>query len=175
MAAAKQDAQSIASELDAADAKKGKNIHRTISEEIGISIPDTIRYPKTNRAGKNDPGFYIYNFSDNNGFVIISGDKRAFGRLGWAGNGKIDGQSSISMFLSRSVRYIQSMRQQVEAMRGDKDYISLITKLSNFKKTSVGTSDKSSSNSRMDCLPPNARTSQAAPPNCPVSTTSTLI
>ncbi len=75
VAEARQDAQQIATELDVEDARKGKKIQRTIVEEITASVQDTIMYPKTDRLKSNDPGFHVFNFSDNNGFAIISGDK----------------------------------------------------------------------------------------------------
>lgn len=90
-------------------------------------------YPKTDRLKSNDPGFHVFNFSDNNGFAIISGDKRAFGRLGWSGKGKLEKESPITMFLTRAAYYIQDKRKEVEAMRGDSAHISLLEKLSGYK------------------------------------------
>ncbi len=89
LASATKDAAQIATELDQSDLRKGKNIKRSISQVIAYSIPDTIRFPKSiNR--KNDPGFYVFNFSGNNGFAIISGDERVLGRLGYSGTGTLD-------------------------------------------------------------------------------------
>ena len=88
LVAARQDALAIASELDAQDAKRGNLSHRKISGEIVYSIADTIRHPGVTR--KDDPGIYVFNFANNRGFAIISGDERIPGRLGWSGMGTLD-------------------------------------------------------------------------------------
>ncbi len=145
LASAKIEAMSIAASLDAEDAKKGKQVSRAISGVMYASIPDTIRYPNTNREGKNDPGFYAFNFSEGNGFAIISSDKRAFGRLGWSGKGAIDNTETgqhMQLFASRAATYIQAKRKEVETMRGDSTYINLLLKLSRFKSNG-GASDES--------------------------------
>ncbi|MFM7431125.1 MAG: Spi family protease inhibitor [Flammeovirgaceae bacterium] len=138
VAEARQDAQQIAIELDIEDARKGKAIMRTIVEEITASVQDTIMYPRTDRLKSKDPGFHVFNFSDNNGFAIISGDKRAFGRLGWSGKGRLEKESLITMFLTRAAYYIQDKRKEVEAMRGDNAHISLLEKLSGYKIETTG-------------------------------------
>jgi hypothetical protein len=145
IAEARKDAQQIATELDVEDARKGKKIRRTIVEEITASVQDTIMYPKTDRLKSNDPGFHVFNFSDNNGFAIISGDKRAFGRLGWSGKGKVEKESQITMFLTRAAYYIQDKRKEVEAMRGDSAHISLLEKLSGYR---IKEKSKNSANGR---------------------------
>jgi hypothetical protein len=144
---ARQDAFSVASELDMEDARKGRKTIRTIEEQITVSIQDTIMFPKTDRSKSNDPGFHIFNFSNKKGFAIISGDKRAFGRLGWSGNGKIEPESEITMFLTRAVNYIQAKRAETEAMRGDNIHVSLLEKLSGFDVTKTGNGN---ANGRID-------------------------
>jgi hypothetical protein len=138
IAEARQDALLIASELDGEDTKKGIKTIRTIEDGITVSIQDTIMFPKTDRTKSNEPGFHIFNFSNKMGFAIISGDKRAFGRLGWSGNGKIEPESEITMFLTRAVNYIQAKRAEIEAMRGDSIHVSLLEKLSGFKVAKAG-------------------------------------
>ncbi|MFM9838604.1 MAG: C10 family peptidase [Cyclobacteriaceae bacterium] len=133
--AAKQDGAAVAAELDTEDAKKGIKVIRSISEVKTYSILDTVLYPGAiNR--KNDPGIYVFNFSNDNGFAIISGDERIMGRLGWSGKGKLDNNPNpgVRVFLSRMIPYFQFKRKEVEAMRGDSTHISLLKKLSKFKK-----------------------------------------
>jgi hypothetical protein len=134
LAKAKQDAITIAAELDREELKNGIETKRTIEEILSYSIPDTIYHSKS--KSKVDPGVHVFNFGDNRGFAIISGDKRIEGRLGWSGNGKIDRNphAGLRIFLSKVVPYFQYKRQEVEAMRGDSLHRSLLLKLSKFKK-----------------------------------------
>jgi hypothetical protein len=131
---ATKDALQIAAELDKTDLHKGKITKRLIGEVISYSIPDTIRFPKSSDR-KHDPGFYVFNFSENKGFAIISGDKRVMGRFGYSGSGKLDNSphTGLRIFMSRVVNYIQAQRKSIESMRGDASYFSLIKKLNSFK------------------------------------------
>lgn len=151
--AATKDAIQVASELDAEDVKGGKDTKRTIKEVFSYSIPDTIKYPKSSNR-KNDPGVYVFNFNDKQGFAIISSDERAQGRLAFAGKGTIDKDINpgVRLFLSRTVEYIQFKRQEVEVMRGDAAHISLLTKLTTFKPRS--SEEKTASNERTNSVPP---------------------
>jgi hypothetical protein len=102
--AAKQDAAAVAAELDDEDEKNGIKVTRSISEIKSYSILDTVQYPsEVNR--KNDPGIYVFNFTDKNGFAIISGDKRIMGRLGWSGKGTVDANPVLGarIFLNRLI------------------------------------------------------------------------
>jgi hypothetical protein len=170
--AARHDATVIAAELDAEDAKKGIKVVRRISEVKTYSILDTIQYPgEVNR--KNDPGIYIFNFTNNRGFAIISGDERIMGRLGWSDNGKIDNNPNpgIRIFLSRMIPYFQFKRKEIEAMRGDNAHISLLNKLSSFKQ---GVHEKTNSSGRVPCA--QERTNSATPcdPSCTLTSSSYL-
>lgn len=170
---AKQDALLIASELDAEDAKEGKKVSRRIIEQMTVPIQDTVMYPHTDRSKSNDPGFHIFNFSDQNGFAIISGDKRAFGRLGWSSQGTIDKDSKITMFFSRAATYIQAKRWETEAMRGDSAHISLLEKLSGYKIDATG---NGSTNGRaaIDC-PIERRSGRVICTGCDLYTFSYLV
>ncbi len=163
MTSATNDALQIAAELDQEDFRKGKNVNRSISRVISYSIPDTIRFPKSvNR--KSDPGFYVFNFSGDNGFAIISGDERVLGRLGYSGKGTLDNSphTGLRIFMSRVVDYIQFRRQTVESMRGDSIYVSLIKKLNSFRFQ--GSSEKDAQ--EQQTAPCNqARTSNVVPCN----------
>jgi hypothetical protein len=139
---AKKDAQQIADELNAKDGLK-----RTVGEAFSFAVPDTIRFPNSKR--ENDPGFHIFNFSNNGGFAIISADKRAPNRLGWTDAGNLDSKEPHAVFglvLPRLAYLIQDKRQEVENMRGDKYHIDLLTKIANFNKTNT----TKSSNGRVD-------------------------
>lgn len=173
IAEARKDSQQIATELDVEDARKGKKIRRTIVEEITAPVQDTIMYPKTDRLKSNDPGFHVFNFSDNNGFAIISGDKRAFGRLGWSGKGKLEKESPITMFLTRAAYYIQGKRKEAEAMRGDSAHISLLEKLTGHKIKATG---KNSANGRfIECQIARKSGRVAICGNCDLYTYSCLV
>jgi|GEM_PF-3033735 len=155
VASATKDAIKIAADLDQEDARKGNNIKRSIGQVISYSIPDTIKFPKsTNR--KNDPGFYVFNFSNNNGFAIISGDERVMGVLGSSGKGVIDNSENspstgLRFFMSRVVDHIQSRRMAVESMRGDSAYVNLIHKLNSFHLKNDPTQRDASAQQTVPC------------------------
>lgn len=178
MAKATQDALEIASELDEEDAKQGNRIKRSIGEVISYSIPDTIFFPGST-GRKNDPGFYVFNFSDKNGYAIISGDKRTPVRLGWAGKGMVKGNETdpgARIFLNRIVPYFQFRRQEVASMRGDSLHISLLQKLSAYGKDH--TQKRKDENGRVEIPCIQIRTSNNAiltcDPGCTLYTSSYL-
>ncbi len=133
-------------------------------------------YPRqTNR--KNDPGFYVFNFTNKSGFALISGDKRIAGRLGWSGNGTIDNNphAGLRIFLSRMIPYFQFKRQEIEAMRGDSTHINLLRKLSDFKKDD-SVSKTQNSGARVEyCLSAGGRVAVACSGSCDKYSYSTLI
>lgn len=139
---AKADALQIAKELDAQD-----NKGRAIENVIPFSIPDTIRFPT--KASEIDPGIFIFNFTGNGGFAIISSDERMPNRLGWSDNGNLDTAEPAPVFqmvLPRLINLTQKRRQEVEAMRGDKYHISLLEKIAGIKSDTA----KGKTNGRVD-------------------------
>ncbi|MBI1768666.1 MAG: C10 family peptidase [Bacteroidetes bacterium] len=111
-------------------------IMRTISNFI--SVPSLYRTTgktliKTDFAVSkpNTPSLYIANFKDEKGYVVISADKRAHEVLAVVGGGTIDQTAHIGLriFLENAVKHVDEKVAQLESLRGDKIFNSMVAKL----------------------------------------------
>jgi hypothetical protein len=96
----------------------------SVTGKTSIKTDFSISKPKT-------PSLYVVNFTDNNGFVILSADKRAPEILATVGSGTIDSTAHIGLriFLENSVKHIDEKVAETESFRGDAIYKSLLAKL----------------------------------------------
>jgi Spi protease inhibitor len=144
------DAKIIAAQFDRED--KLNPAPRTIKQTLVVNVPD-MAYPQNSNKkayaeSVNVPEVYVFNYSDNRGFSIISADKRVLGILGSSSGGTIDSllvNTGLRMFLTESIPYIQKKREEVELLR-DSIFDGLVTKLNgdnvkNTKGTSGGRID----------------------------------
>lgn len=82
-----QNSVSVTNALDIANGFKPKS--RSLSRSVTTDSKPELSYTCSDDT-TNQPYYYVFNYADNKGFVIISGDKRAKQVLGYSYNGKFD-------------------------------------------------------------------------------------
>jgi hypothetical protein len=116
-----------------------------ISGKTSIKTDFAISKPKT-------PCLYIANFKDNNGYIILSADKRAVEVLATVGTGTMDSSAhpGLRLYLSKAITYIDEKVGKMEALRGDSIFESAVKKINDAHASKI----KSNPNGRTtdDCI-----------------------
>jgi hypothetical protein len=145
---AKINALNLAAQL--LDKKDG--ITRTISKFITVPSLYTLNGKTTIKTDFSiskpwTPSLYIANFNKKDGYVILSADKRATEILATVGSGTIDSLAhpGLQVFLSNAILHIDEKVAEMEALREDATFKSMVEKLQqglskekNGKKTTKG-------------------------------------
>jgi Spi protease inhibitor/Peptidase C10 family len=127
-----------------------------VKTDFSISKPET-------------PSLYIANFNEKHGFVILSADKRSTEIIAIVGSGTIDSVAhrGFRVFLSNAVMHIDEKVAEMESLRDDESFKSMITKLNEaFAKEVEKKSNSKNGRVAVGCTylrVPGARTSVACP------------
>jgi hypothetical protein len=155
------------------DAKDG--VKRTISNLVTVpslyaTTGKTLIKTDFSVSKPHTPSLYIANFKDKKGYVILSADKRAHEILAMVAGGTIDQSTHIGLriFLENAVKHTDEKVAQLEALRGDNIFNTMVEKL----QAALPNKDKSLKNGRAENIAcgemrlhvPGQRVNCAAPP-----------
>ena len=94
---------------------KAKSFMNTRGKQVSKLQVKTIKM-----EGQTEPACYVYNTPAGDGFVIVSGDRRIDGVIGYSDNGSFDGQSmpeNMRAWLQDYAREITALRQGLASPR----------------------------------------------------------
>lgn len=102
------------------------------------------------------PSLYIANFANNNGYIILSADKRVTDIVGIAAGGNINRETfhtGLEVFLSNAIYSMDEKVAQMESLREDSVYNSMLEKLDKAREANI----KATANGRTSLEEPCAR------------------
>lgn len=141
----------------------GKTLIKT---DFSISKPET-------------PSLYVANFNKKDGYVILSADKRVPEIVAIVGSGTIDSLAhpGLRVFLSNAIMRMDEKVAEIESLRDDEIFRSMVAKLSSAITKEKA---KTSKNGRTDIgcqylRVPGARTDNACPGGCSYTTSTVPI
>jgi hypothetical protein len=104
----------------------------TVTGKTQIKTDYSVSHPET-------PSMYIYNFKDNLGYIVLSADKRHNKILAVVGAGKLDSTLHVGLkiFLEKSLYYVDQKVAELEALRGDDAFNSMLDKFRGALTTST--------------------------------------
>ena len=111
----------------------------TIKGKTSIKTDFSISHPET-------PSLYIANFNKKNGYVILSADKRVTKIIATVATGTVDSLThpGLRIFLSNTIMHLDEKVAEMEALRDDEVFKSMVAKLNEglkkekAKKTTSG-------------------------------------